>query len=147
MNLALLVPLALGTIGILQGTLNKQISQSIGVAQATMLGSIITLIASIILFALVKTYPQAFPDFFHVKLPLSTFKWWYIFPGLFGVFIVAGLPYAFASLGAVKVTVGLIAAQMITSSVWDLFVDHLPITWNKAVGMVFAFLSVILIMR
>lgn len=147
MNLALLIPLALGTIGILQGTFNKQIAQSIGVAQATMLGSVITLIASIVLFLMVKAYPQSFPEFFHAKLPLSTFKWWYIFPGLFGLFIVAGLPYAFSSLGAVKVTVGLIAAQMITSSVWDLLIDHIPMTWTKGLGMIFAFLSVILIMR
>jgi bacterial/archaeal transporter family-2 protein len=147
MNLALLIPLGLGVFGILQGTLNKQFAQTVGIAQATFIGCIITLIASAALYFAVKASPQFFPEFFHVKVPLLTWKWWYIVPGLFGLLIVAGLPFAFAKLGAVKVTVGLIAAQMITSSLWDVFIEHIPLSWTKLLGMGFAFLSVLLIIR
>lgn len=145
MNLALLIPLALGALGILQGTLNKEVSNTIGVAQTTFISSIATLLFCIPLYYTVKFYPQYFPEFFHVKAPFTTYKWWYIFPGLFGVFIVAGLPLAFSKLGAVKVTVGLIAAQMIASVLWDTFIDKLPMAWPKLLGMGFAVLSVVFI--
>lgn len=146
MSLAFLIPLTLGLVGILQGVLNKQIAGAIGVAHGTMLGSVVTLVLSIILYLAVKFYPQAFPEFFHVKTSLTELKLWYLIPGIFGVMIVAGLPFAFYKLGAVKVTVGLIAAQMVTSVIWDSVIENLPMNWTKALGMVLAFLSVLLIM-
>lgn len=145
MSLAFLIPLALGTIGILQGALNKQLAQTIGVAHATMLGSVITLAFSVLLYIPARYAPHLLPELFQAKLSLLTWKWWYFIPGLFGLFIVAGLPFAFAKLGAVNVTVGLIAAQMITSVLWDLGVEGLAVSWTKWLGLVLAFTSVLLI--
>lgn len=82
---------------------------------------------------------------FHVKAPLTYFRWWFIFPALMGFLIVSGMPFAISELGAVKVTVGLIAAQMVTSVVWDLYVDNIELNLLKGIGIVFAFLSVVFI--
>lgn len=138
----ILLPIILGCVGILQGALNGQISNSIGVAQATFLTTVGSAIICTGFYFFVKNYSHLFPDFFQVKTSITTFKWWYVFPALFGFFIVAGMPLAISKLGAVKVTVGLIAAQMITSVVWDLFIEGIGLNILKLVGIIFAFLSV-----
>ena len=141
----ILIPLILGAIGILQGGLNRQISSHIGIAQATLISNAVTVIICIAFFLIVKNYPSLFPEIFHLKAPLSTYKWWYIFPAIFGFLIVAGLPYAISEIGAVKVTILLVVAQMIISVFWDLFVEGIPFSLTKFIGLLMAFASVILI--
>lgn len=141
-NWTILLPILLGCVGILQGALNGQISSTIGVAQATLITNVGTIIICAVFYFWVRAYAHLFPDFFQIKAPLSTYKWWYIFPPVFGFIIVAGMPLAIAKLGAVKVTVGLVAAQMITSVLWDIMVQDIALNSMKVIGIVFAFLSV-----
>jgi transporter family-2 protein len=138
----LLFPFFLGCIGILQGAINRQIANTIGVTQATLIGNIGTIILCLVFYFAVKSYSSLFPDFFHIRAPFATYKWWFVFPALFGFLIVAGMPFAIAKLGAVKVTVGLISAQMITSVLWDILVEGLSLNVMTLIGIVFAFLSV-----
>ncbi len=142
---SLLIPLCLGMIGILQGGLNRQIANSIGVAQATLISNFVTVLICISFYLIVKTWPAFFPEFFKVKAPLTTYQWWYIFPAIFGFMIVAGLPYAISEIGAIKVTILLIVAQMMTSVLWDIFVEKIPMTTMKTLGMIAAMVSVALI--
>lgn len=143
--LTLLVPFTLGVIGILQGGLNRQISNTIGVAQATLISNIVTVLICIAFYFFVKSFPQFFPEFFRIKAPIATYQWWYIFPAIFGFMIVAGLPYAIAEIGAVRVIILLVAAQMLTGVAWDYWVEHIHLSPQKFLGMVAAMISVLLI--
>ena len=145
MNWTILFPIGLGVMGILQGAINRQVSTYVGVAQATLITNIATMFMCTALYFFVKQYSEALPALFHLKAPITTYKWWFIFPPIFGVLIVAGMPYAIFELGAVKVTVGLIAAQMVTSVVWDIFVEDINLNLMKIAGIVFAFISVVFI--
>lgn len=142
MNWTILLPLFIGCFGILQGTINRQVAASIGVTQAALITNIGTVIICIGFYLFVKNFAHLFPDFFQVKAPITTYKWWYILPPIFGFIIIAGIPFAIAKLGAVKVTVGLIAAQMVTSIVWDMLVEDINLNLMKVIGIFFAFLSV-----
>lgn len=146
MNLAFFIPLILGALGILQGTINRQVAGQIGVAQATLISNMGTLVICLGFYSLVKYMPHLVPDFFQVRTPITTYKWWFIFPAIFGFLIVAGMPFAFAKLGAVKVTVCLIAAQMLTSALWDVYIDNLEFNLLKVFGIVFSAISVVLVM-
>lgn len=141
-NWTILLPILLGCIGILQGAVNGQISNTIGVTQATLITNIACLIICFVFYFFVRSYSHLVPEFFQIKAPLSTYKWWYVFPPLFGFLIIAGMPYSIAKLGAVKVTVGLIAAQMVTSVLWDIMVEDISLNIMKFIGIIFAFLSV-----
>ncbi len=145
MNWSMLIPIVIGCVGILQGTINRQVANHIGVAQATLLSNFFTVGICLVFYFIVKTTPSLVPDFFQVKAPITTFKWWFIFPPIFGFCIVAGMPFAFAKLGAVKVTVLLIAAQMATSVVWDIFIEDIGINLMKLAGIIFALISVVLV--
>ena len=142
MNWTILLPLLIGCFGILQGAINRQIAMTIGVTQVSLITNLGTAAICIVFYFFVKSFSHIFPDFFQIKAPLTTYKWWYIFPSLFGFFIISTIPYAFAKLGAVKVTVGLIAAQMVTSMLWDIFVEGISLNLMKVIGIFFAFLSV-----
>ena len=140
-----LLPVIIGASTILQGSLNRQIASTVGVFQATLVTNTVTTLFCAVAFYFVQTYPAAFPDFFKSSAPLSTFKWWYLIPSIFGFLIINGMPFAFSKLGAVKVTILLVAAQMITSLLWDYYVDHLTLNLYKVCGLFFAFLSVVFI--
>jgi len=145
MNGELLIPIFLGVIGILQGTINKEVAGHIGVAQATLITNLVTVIMCTVFYFLVKHYQSSFPPIFHLKSQFTTYKWWFIFPPIFGFLIVAGMPFAFSKLGAVKVTVGLIAAQMLTSVVWDYWIEDITLNFYKILGIIFALLSMAMI--
>jgi transporter family-2 protein len=142
MNWTILLPLFIGCFGILQGAINRQIATTIGVTQATLITNIGSVIICIAFYFFVKSFSYLFPDFFQMKAPITNYKWWYIFPPILGFLIIAGIPFAIAKLGAVKVTVGLIAAQMVTSIVWDMMVEDISLNIMKVIGIFFAFLSV-----
>jgi transporter family-2 protein len=145
MNYSILIPLFLGMIGILQGTINRQVASHIGVAQATLITNMATVFICMGFYFFAKYNQELLPNIFQIKAPFTTYKWWFIFPPIFGFLIVAGMPFAFSKLGAVKVTVGLIAAQMITSVVWDFIVDDIRLNLLKIGGIILAFISVILV--
>lgn len=145
MNVNIVIPILLGCIGILQGAINRQIAGYIGVAQATLITNFVTVLICIAFYLYAKNNPDSLPPIFQIKAQLLTYKWWFIFPPLFGFLIVSGMPYAISKLGAVKVTVGLIAAQMVTSVIWDLFVENIGLNLLKVSGIIFALLSVAMI--
>jgi len=142
MNWTIVLPLLIGCFGILQGTMNRVIATHIGVAQASLITNIGSTIICLFFYLFAKSYSNLLPELYHIKAPLTNYKWWFIFPPMLGFAIIAGIPYSIAKLGAVKVTVGLIAAQMITSVLWDLLVEGVTINMMKFIGIVFAFLSV-----
>ncbi|RLA61467.1 MAG: hypothetical protein DRQ88_07970 [Epsilonproteobacteria bacterium] len=142
MKLIYLLPIIIGMVGILQGALNKEMSLQIGVGQTVLIGMTLTFIFGITFYLVVKFFPDLFNPIYHLKAPLTTWRWWYLIPGVLGLLIVALFPEAIYELGAVKTTVLLVAAQMVFSIFWDVTVEKLPITTFKSIGMVFAFLSV-----
>lgn len=141
-NFYLVIPLMLGAIGILQGGFNRTISDDVGVAQAVFYGCIVTLIIASGFYFVVRLYPQYFPAFFQAKASLGSFKLWYMIPGILGFLFLAGFPIAISKLGAVKLLVGLVAAQMVASVFWDVFVEKIPMNTLKVAGMFFAAISV-----
>lgn len=142
MNWTFLIPIAVGISGILQGGFNRNMSNQLGLAQALLLGNILVLLYSIILYFAVAKFPESLPEMFRLRAPLTSFKWWYIFPSLFGFIIISGIPLGISKIGAVKVTVLIVVAQMITSILWDIFVDHLPINAMKGLGLLFSLVAV-----
>ncbi len=138
-----LIPLMIGVLGIFQGALLKNMALEIGMAHATLIGATITFLLSIGLFFLVRSNPQILPDFYVIKQPLNVFRWWYLIPGLITIFILLFFPKAMSELGAVKVTILVVAGQIIFSTFWDFFMENISFTLFKLLGILFAILSLV----
>lgn len=141
--LGVIVPFALGAIGLLQGALNRKIASHLGVTQTTLITNLGTVTLCLIAYFSARNFPEYLHPMFQIKMPITTYKWWYVIPPVFGFLIISGMPYAISEFGAVKVTVGLIAAQMVVSVLWDLFVEGIGLNTFKIIGITMAALSVI----
>ena len=146
MNLAVFIPFILGVVGILQGAFYRKISDTLGLTHAVLIGNSFAMLLTIPIVFLIFKNPEWVPEFFHFKSPLPPFRWWYLIPGFFGILIVFGLPLAIAKVGAVKSTVMIIVAQILTSVLWDIFVEKIPLQTSKTIGMVLALASALLMM-
>lgn len=135
----------LGAIAVLQGALNRTIAGNWGLAPTIVLNNCVILTAGLALFGAVKFYPEFFPEAFRDKAGFTGFSWYYFLPGLCGLALVAGIPYAISKIGAANVFIGIVCAQMVASLAWDKAVEGIPLTWPRVLGACFAVLGALML--
>lgn len=145
MYVGILIALMVGIIAVFQGTINRLVSEDLGLSKAVHLNNIVVFIIGILFFYVVRFFPQWFPAFIRPKDGWGHLSWWYIIPGLCGFAIVAGVPYAISKLGALRVFIVIVAAQVITSIIWDYYKEGIPVTSTRLIASVLAILSVIIV--
>lgn len=145
MNWFFALPLMVGTVTVLQGVLNRQMGSAMGLGSAILFNCIVSFVVSVVFYGVVRQFPDLLPQGFAGSLSFSKLAWWMILPGLFGFGIVAGIPWAISKLGAARVFVGIVVAQMVVSMAWDRVVGHKPLTWTRLLGVALAIVSVILV--
>ncbi len=141
MEWALLVPFCIGICAVLQGGLNKEIGTFWGLSGAILLNSIIFMIIGTALFAASKLTPELLPESFRDRGAFMRFSWWYVLPGFLGFLLVAGIPWAIARMGALKVFVAVFGTQMVASMAWDYFAQDMRPTATRIICACTAFLS------
>ena len=144
MNWMLAVPVLVGAMTVLQGGLNKHLGSSMGLAAAVLLTCLVTTVIGLALYAWVRVSPSIAPDFLQGEFNWQAFRWWMICPGLFGFGIVIGIPWAIPELGAAKVFVGIVAAQLVGSLVWDAFVEHNSPSTMRLLGAAITLLGAVI---
>jgi len=146
MNLAILLPLCLGAVAVLQATLNRQIAERWGLAPAAILNTSIAVLCSTALLVYCLASGSR-SGLLRVTFEPGALRWWWLLPGAFGFAIVVGLPWAVGKAGALPTFVSMVAAQMLASALWDRFA--LGIAWDgsRALGAVLAIASVWLVGR
>lgn len=138
MSWFVLLPLYLGFVAVLQGGLNRLIGRQWGLAGAVFMNNLVFLAAGLTLFIMARASSHLLPEIFHDKGSFRNIQWWYAVPGLLGFSLVAGIPLAISRLGALKVFVGLVAAQMVASLLWDAMVEQVPLNAYRIAGAVMA---------
>ena len=127
MNPFILLPVVIGAAVVVQAGMNRQIANLWGLGGAVLLNSVVVLLLSVAVFAVIRIKPDLFPQFLHWPEQPEGFAWWRGFlPGLLGITIVLGLPWAFARLGALEVILTVMVAQVIASLVWDARIESIP---------------------
>lgn len=144
MRWMILVPLLVGAATVLQGGLNRIVSERWGLAATVVFNNTAIVALSIALWMVVRLSPNIFPVFFNDRGAWADVRWWWFFPAVCGVIIVAGIPWAMARLGAVPVLVGIVAAQMVVGIAWDFWVESQPITLYRVGGAALAVAGVAL---
>ena len=138
MNLALIVPFALGCFAVLQVALNKRIAASMGLTQAVILNAGVLLVVAVVFWLYARGARQDFGEWMSGSGGPGDFKLWWIIPGLCGLTLVAGLPWAVQRIGALQAFVVLVAAQMLFSIVWDHWVEGVDVTAPRVIGAALA---------
>lgn len=143
MSIGLLVPILLGVMAVLQATFNRHIAREWGLAPAAALNTSVAVVLSLA-FVLYCVERGADSGLLRINVELSRMRVWWVLPGCFGIAIVVGLPWAVSRLGALPVFVGLVAAQVLTSALWDRLVDGAHLPPGRIAGAVLAVASVAL---
>ena len=133
------VPVVVGLAVVLQGGFNRQVSTQWGLATTVFVNGIVFLVVSLILWGAMKLRPEMLPrEFLPAASPGSVAAWRVILPGIFGVVIVTGLPWAIARMGALGAILILLVTQLAVSMVWDLVVEDVPVQPMRVIGAVLA---------
>ena len=131
----------LGFLAVIQPGLNRQIAQLWGLSGTILLNSIIIAGLASILFLLVRQFPMVFPEIMRDKVSFTNLLWWYFIPGLCGLALLFGLPWAIQRIGALQVVVIFLSGQVCTSILWDIVVEQIPPTRFRILGALFALIG------
>jgi transporter family-2 protein len=134
----------LGVLAVIQVTINRQVATRWGLAPATLLNTAVATLAAGIFLGFAVALGRD-PFLFQPGLRLSGLRWYWLLPGVIGFMLVAGLPWAVHHVGALRVFVGVVAAQMVASLAWDHFAESNPATPTRIGGALLAIASVVLV--
>lgn len=148
MLFSVVFPLLIGSFGVLQNTINKKYAETLGMPAALIVNNIVLLSCSLLLFFAIRLVPsENLPEIFRQKETFTSVGVRHLIPGLLGFFIITCAPWAIERVGAVRVFIGIIAAQVVVSLLWDIFVDAVPVSPTRAVGAVLALVGALLATR
>jgi bacterial/archaeal transporter family-2 protein len=142
MRLISLVPLLCGLAVVAQAGLNRRFAGQWGLLSAVLMNMVVATVTTFGVYMVARSVPGFWPEAAapggQVRL-FDGFTVWHLLPGLCGVLIVIGMPWAIGRLGAVQSALLLMAAQLLTSLVWDAMVEGRPATLARVVGSALAF--------
>ncbi|MGZ3653628.1 MAG: DMT family transporter [Bdellovibrionota bacterium] len=131
----LLLPLILGALGVLQNTLNRRFAPALGLDWALLVnGGVVFACGVLFLFAMRLFPAESLPPMYRPVPGARGFEPYDILPGLFGFFIIAGMPWAIERVGATRVFIGIIAAQLVVSLLWDFYVEGIRVGFWRIAG-------------
>jgi transporter family-2 protein len=135
MNFVWTVPVLVGIAVVLQGGFNRQVSAGWGLANTVLVNGLVFLLVSLLLWGAMKLRPGFLPrEFLPPDAGGAVALWRVILPGVFGVVIVTGLPWAIGRMGALGAILVLLVTQLAVSMVWDAIVEGVPIQPLRVAG-------------
>lgn len=135
--------ITIGMVGVLQAGLNRFIARDMGVLGATFLNTFLMLILIGVLAFSAKSSPTDFSEIFNFHPDWEKLKWWVLVPPVSGLFFVMGIPALIPRIGAQNVFLGIVVGQMVSSLLWDIYVEKSAFSWQKTSGAALAVLGLI----
>ena len=134
-----LMPILAGVCVVLQGGWNRQLGPQLGLAGALFANSVVFLLGAALVLLLVRMAPERWPEFLRVPLqPGSPWQWRAVLPGICGLVIVLGIPWGITQLGALRVMILVVAAQLVAGLIWDALVEGIPVDPWRLAGIGFS---------
>ena len=140
MTLRIFVPVILGIISVLQAGLNKKAAAKFDLSSAALLNNGVLFAMSFGIF-LWFSRPGAAGTGGLLWKDLSP---WKLLPGILGILLVAGIPWAMTKWGTTAVFIGLITSQVVTSVLWDKIAEGRPLDKSQIAGAALSFMGVLL---
>lgn len=136
------LPLLIGALGVLQNTLNRQLSPAFGLPWLLLINGLVLAACGILFFLSIRILPpDSLPPIYRMSAGARLFEPASLVPGLFGFFIIASAPWAIERMGATRVFIGIIAAQLLVSMLWDWLVESASVSAWRLVGAALALLG------
>ena len=142
-----MIAIAAGLAVTLQAGLNRYLANDWGLGSAITLNLVITGIMGVAYYLLVHYNILPLPTYMQNKeMAWKVWHWWVLIPSFCGFVIVLGMPWAIIHLGASRTIIIAIAAQILSSLLWDLLVEKNPVRWPQYLGALFTFVGASMIL-
>lgn len=135
-------PALLGALVVLQAGLNRKIAAHWGMPVATMLNALVFVLGALVILGISWARPSWVPSNFENHFDWSVARIWFLIPGLIGLTLVVGGPWAIGRWGAAQTFVLLVSGQLVTSLLWDWKVEGLPVSKERLFGIALAWAGV-----
>jgi len=134
MNAWLLLPPVLGAAFLCQAILNRQISESLGLATAVLINASVFVVVAAMVWLGTRWFPEYFPAFLKPGPSSLNVNAMLLIPGLCGFLFVFGGPWAVLKIGPSKTFVLLVGSQILLSVLVDMWLFDLQVDWTKWLG-------------
>ncbi len=150
MSPVIIVPFIVGIIAVLQASVNKKISSTLGLAPTVTLATGLLALQGLVLLFLTIKMKEKLPSIYHLRHQsfgefIQNIEWWYILPGLGAFVFIACMPWVVSKVGAFSAFLALICGQVFTSILWDFFQEGKPITIHKIIGAILVLAGALLV--
>jgi bacterial/archaeal transporter family-2 protein len=146
--LVLIIPFFMGALGVLQNTWNKNIANEWGLIKTLHMNNIALLGTGVLVWLSLKFVPESYlPEIYRNKPITDGIGLRHLLPGIAGYIIILGLPWAIQKVGAMRVFVAVVLAQLIVSILWDYFVESIIVTPTRIIGAILALMGVVVASR
>lgn len=142
-----LVPIAMGVVAVLQGSLNRRVAANLGLPLTVLLTHGVALACACGLWLWLRAAPSTLPSLFQSSQSPARVEWWYFVPGIVGFLFVCGMPLAFARLGVYQSLLLLIVSQLCLGLAWDRVVEGRSISSIQLLGAGIAVAGASLVLR
>ncbi len=135
MLLPYLLPLALGSLVVLQPTLNRIISLKLGHLFAAWFNSVVlfTVASTFLILSFQGQYSAASEQFSQFG---EAFRPWFLLPGMFGFILVFAVPFCFKNFGALTTMTGMLSGQVLMSLLIDTKYQGIAISKERIIGII-----------
>ncbi|MCO5142526.1 MAG: DMT family transporter [Oligoflexia bacterium] len=148
MLITMIIPLFIGALGVLQNTINRKIALDLGIPLAIFINCVVLLICGSILLIGMHYIPESsVPDIMKAKFDLRHLKLHNLLPGIMGFLIIVIAPLAISKIGAARVFIGIIVAQIFVSIFWDMYYESITFDWKRWAGAILTIIGAILATR
>jgi uncharacterized membrane protein YdcZ (DUF606 family) len=140
---AIVISVVLGFATVIQSGINRHVSKDWSLNEVAFFNNGIVLIISLTAFLSAKYLTNITPNIFKLKGTMPEFQWYFIIPAICGWFIVMYFPFAISKIGAAKVFIIVVAAQMTGSLVWDYYMEDIGLTTLRISSALLAIAAVV----
>lgn len=131
----------LGSLVVFQPTINRLVLEQRGLSFAVLVNSLVLFFLASCLIIVTYLSPQNLPEIMHYR-STTPFRPWFILPGVMGFLLVMFVPIMIRHYGAFKTVLVMLAGQITTSFVYDLFVEGRALHSSRVLGIICALLAV-----
>lgn len=136
-NMSLLFAMLLGSLMVVQPTLNRLMLDIKGLSVASLINGTVVFALACFAFIIVNFQFMSTPALFRAK-ESGTFHWWFLLPGICGFLIIFISPMLIRELGAFTTVLALICGQIVTSLLLDATTQGIAITTPRLAGLALA---------
>jgi uncharacterized membrane protein YdcZ (DUF606 family) len=131
----LVLPLVIGALGVLQNTLNRRMAPTLGLDWALLVNGVVVFVCGFVFLVGMRYVPtESLPPMYRPLAGSRSFTLTDVLPGIFGFLIIASMPWVIERMGATRVFIGVIAAQLVVSLLWDFYVEAIGVSFWRIAG-------------